>query len=159
MLGRNSPFKPTQPLNANGDAQRGATTDPKGLPIESLTIEEIGQANRSAQIDGLMAGASAGFLGSFLTTRLFKQSRNVGLLSGLLYLFTQASLSSNLARASHSGVLLRARLADAAATQGGQSPAEVEERLSKAYWSNEREGGVGGMEEMKDKYQTTRGDH
>lgn len=126
--------------------------DPKGLQLESLSIDDIGKANRSAQLDGVAAGACAFPLASLLSSRLFKQSKNVALLSGLLaatatgYLFTQASLSTHLAQASKASTLLREKLAADGATT---------EQLMKF----DKEGGTQGLELYEDKYASTRGDH
>ena len=63
---------------------RARAPDPNGLPLESLTVEEIGQASRSAQIDGVGVGGLAGFLGGVMSLKVFKSTRNASLLSGLL---------------------------------------------------------------------------
>ncbi|KAM0748649.1 hypothetical protein T439DRAFT_327909 [Meredithblackwellia eburnea MCA 4105] len=137
-----------------------SSSDPRnGLPLEALTMDQIGAANRAAQMDGLGVGGLAGFLGGFLSHRLFRQSRNVALLSGLLtgslagYIFTQTALKVHLAKASASSTVLRDALSSS-------SSSELEGRRQ---WTNhddnEREGGVGGLEGLHDKYATTRGDH
>ncbi|GAA6018336.1 hypothetical protein JCM11491_005937 [Sporobolomyces phaffii] len=125
-----------------------------------LSIKEIGDANRRAQLDGkkltitslslfgVAAGTCAGFLSGFLATKGLRLTRNVGLLSGLAsgvavgYIFTQQSLRVQLAKADHANTELRRHL-------GQQHPPPPADH----------EGGVGGMEAFHDKYQTTRGDH
>ncbi|GAA5863715.1 hypothetical protein JCM3774_001224 [Rhodotorula dairenensis] len=115
-----------------------------------LTVEEVGAANRRAQIDGVAAGTCAGFLGGFISTRLLRQSRNIGLLSGVLtgsivgYLFTQESLKIQLAKARAAQSTLQEHL----------SPDDTE------LWDlSKGERGVNGQEALQDKYATTRGDH
>ncbi|GAA5885661.1 hypothetical protein JCM16303_003103 [Sporobolomyces ruberrimus] len=124
------------------------------LPERSphLSIKEIGDANRRAQLDGVAAGTCAGFLSGFMSTKAFKMSRNVGLLSGLTsgvivgYIFTQESLKIQLQKAQTSNAELRRHLTS---DQNGE---EVWD-LSKG------ERGTGGMEGFEDKYASTRGDH
>lgn len=123
---------------------------PTGQDPLRLTIEEVGAANRRAQIDGIAAGTCAGFLGGFISTRMLRQSRNIGLLSGVLtgsivgYLFTQESLKIQLAKARASQTKLHEHL----------SPVDAE------LWDlSKGERGVNGQETLQDKYATTRGDH
>lgn len=66
------------------------------------------------------------------------------------YYFTQASLSSHLANASAMNIKLRDSLRSSEMMPEGADPAR---------WKFDRESGVNGMEEMHDKYQSTRGDH
>ncbi|GAA5970819.1 hypothetical protein JCM3765_005576 [Sporobolomyces pararoseus] len=121
----------------------------------NLSLKEIGDANRRAQLDGVAAGTCAGFLSGFISTKGLRMSRNVGLLSGLLsgvfvgYIFTQESLKIQLKKASLSNDELRKHLT------GGERGAGGEEiwDLSKG------ERGVNGMEGFEDKYASTRGDH
>ncbi|GAA6046902.1 hypothetical protein JCM3770_003420 [Rhodotorula araucariae] len=116
--------------------------------VPELSLKEVGDANRRAQLDGVAAGTCAGFLSGFLTSKLLKQGRNLGLLSGLLsgsivgYIFTQESLKLQLAKARASHAQLRAHL----------SPAEQ-------LGLDGGERGVGGLDALEDKYATTRGDH
>ncbi|GAA5934462.1 hypothetical protein JCM1841_004291 [Sporobolomyces salmonicolor] len=123
-------------------------------PSSHLSLEDISTANRRAQIDGVAAGTCAGFLGGFLSTKMFKQSRNVGLLSGILtgsvvgYIFTQESLRLQLAKAESAAADLRRHLG-----AGGEGEAQQPWDLSKG------ERGVGGQEGLEDRYATTRGDH
>lgn len=61
--------------------------DSAAAPIvipERLTVGEIAKANKAAQLDGVGAGGVTGFLGGFISHRLFKMSRNVSLVSGLM---------------------------------------------------------------------------
>ncbi|GAA5823061.1 hypothetical protein JCM11251_007471 [Rhodosporidiobolus azoricus] len=125
-----------------------------------LSLEEIGSANRRAQIDGVAAGTCAGFLGGFISTKLLKQTRNVGLLSGILtgsivgYLFTQESLKLQVAKARASNAELQQHLASTSLTS---SP---DDKIAPETWDlGKGERGVNGMEGYADKYQTTRGDH
>ncbi|GAA5945414.1 hypothetical protein JCM10213_005971 [Rhodosporidiobolus nylandii] len=125
---------------------------------QGLSMEEIGAANRRAQIDGVAAGTCAGFLGGFISSKMLRQSRNLGLLSGILtgsivgYLFTQESLKLNLAKARSSHQELSAHL--------GTLKAEEESRIPPETWDNTRgERGVNGLEGLEDRYATTRGDH
>lgn len=67
-----------------------------------------------------------------------------GVLTG--YYFTQASLSTHLAKASAASTTLREAMEKEREMNGGMSKFE-------------REGGTAGMEEFHDKYNTTRGDH
>ncbi|GAA5906351.1 hypothetical protein JCM5296_003177 [Sporobolomyces johnsonii] len=126
-------------------------------PSSHLSLEDIATANRRAQIDGVAAGTCAGFLGGFLSTKLFKQSRNVGLLSGVLtgsvvgYIFTQESLRLQLAKAEAAAADLRRHLGSAG--EGGEAQEQQQWDLSKG------ERGVGGQEGLEDRYATTRGDH
>ncbi|TNY22934.1 hypothetical protein DMC30DRAFT_414673 [Rhodotorula diobovata] len=124
---------------------------PTPSPTE-LPLKDFGDANRRAQLDGVAAGTCAGFLSGFITSRLLKQSRNLGLLSGLVtgsvvgYLFTQESLKIQLAKARASHAQLRAHLSES------DSP---DAHLG----LDGREKGFGGLEGLEDKYATTRGDH
>ncbi|GAA6031507.1 hypothetical protein JCM8097_006489 [Rhodosporidiobolus ruineniae] len=137
-------------------------TSPAIPPLDfnsKLSIDEIGKANTRAQIDGVAAGTCAGFLSGFMSTKLLKQSRNLGLLSGLItgsvvgYLFTQESLKLNLAKARKAHVDLQAHLSpSSASTVEGAVPPETWD-LSKP------EGGHGGQEGLTDRWATTRGDH
>ncbi|GAA5856931.1 hypothetical protein JCM8547_008471 [Rhodosporidiobolus lusitaniae] len=127
-----------------------------------LTMEEIGSANRRAQIDGVAAGTCAGFLGGFISTKLLRQSRNLGLLSGVLtgsivgYLITQESLKLQLAKARSTSASLRAYLAEMGKDEG----VDMQGRLPKETWDMSKgEGGYGGQEGLSDKYATTKGDH
>ncbi|KAL8278798.1 hypothetical protein RQP46_008867 [Phenoliferia psychrophenolica] len=135
---------------------RAVAPDPNGLPLESLTVEEIGEASRSAQIDGLGIGALTGFLGGLVTLKVFRQTRNTAMLSGLMtgaiagYIFTQTALEVHLAKASKTSTTLRDAL-EAKAKEDGQA--------AKDFWDNPKEGGAGGMEGLHDKYASTRGDH
>ncbi|SCZ89274.1 BZ3500_MvSof-1268-A1-R1_Chr1-1g01074 [Microbotryum saponariae] len=120
-----------------------------------LNFDELGDANRRAQIDGIASGAAAAFLAGQISTRLLKQGRNAGLLSGLIYLMTGHSLSIYLHQAQQSRLALRARLAESSSSGSpadGTSPEQ-------AWDLNRHEGGVGGMEVMTDKYRSTSGDH
>ncbi|BGP18399.1 hypothetical protein JCM10213v2_006465 [Rhodosporidiobolus nylandii] len=113
---------------------------------QGLSMEEIGAANRRAQIDGVAAGTCAGFLGGFISSKMLRQSRNLG------YLFTQESLKLNLAKARSSHQELSAHL--------GTLKAEEESRIPPETWDNTRgERGVNGLEGLEDRYATTRGDH
>ncbi|GAA5988159.1 hypothetical protein JCM11641_003616 [Rhodosporidiobolus odoratus] len=136
-------------------------------PLESnskLSLEEIGSANRRAQIDGVVTGTCAGFLGGFISSKLLRQSRNIGLLSGILtgsivgYLFTQESLKLNLAKAHASHASLRSHLSPTF-TSSSMSLRDGE-RIPPETWDlSKNEGGVNGLEGFEDKYASTRGDH
>ncbi|GAA5856795.1 hypothetical protein JCM9279_002019 [Rhodotorula babjevae] len=116
-------------------------------PID-LPLKDFGDANRRAQLDGVAAGTCAGFLSGWITSRLLRQSRNLGLLSGLMtgtvvgYLFTQESLKLQLAKARAAHAQLQSHL----------SP---EQQLG----LDGREKGFGGLEGLEDKYASSRGDH
>lgn len=106
----------------------------------------------------LYSGAAGGFLASQLSLRVFKQSRNVALLSGIVagsavgYLVVQEALRLNLAKARASSLALRESLRD---RDGGVSGGEV------AWDLQRREGGAPGtgLETMEDPYRTSSGDH
>ncbi|POY72276.1 hypothetical protein BMF94_4578 [Rhodotorula taiwanensis] len=117
-------------------------------PQLRLTIEEVGAANRRAQIDGVAAGTCAGFLGGFISSRLLRQSRNVG------YLFTQESLKIQLAKARATQTALKQHL-------GGAEPGTIPLATDDAeLWDlSKGERGSNGQESLQDKYATTRGDH
>ncbi|GAA6010587.1 hypothetical protein JCM10207_007751 [Rhodosporidiobolus poonsookiae] len=130
-----------------------SSSSPHIPPLDSnshLSLEDIGAANRRAQLDGVAAGTCAGFLGGFISTKMLRQSRNLGLLSGILtgsivgYLFTQESLKLQLAKARASSAQLASHL--------GRVPPETWD-LTKG------ESGVNGQEGLEDRYATTRGDH
>ncbi|GAA5848086.1 hypothetical protein JCM3766R1_006401 [Sporobolomyces carnicolor] len=129
-----------------------ATTLPERSP--HLSIKEIGDANRRAQLDGVAAGTCAGFLSGFISTKGLKMSRNIGLLSGLLsgvfvgYIFTQESLKIQLKKAQLSNAELRKHLSSS--SSGGDE---------QTWDMSSGERGVNGMEGFQDKYATTRGDH
>ncbi|GAA6063097.1 hypothetical protein JCM10212_003295 [Sporobolomyces blumeae] len=138
-------------------------------PRTSLSIDEIGNANRRAQLDGFLSG--------FMSTRAFKMSRNTGLLSGLLsgvvvgYIFTQESLKIQLSKAEKSRVDLNRHLDPSSApiassTSGagfkawGNDMSLREDGNKEVMWDlSKGERGSGGMEEFHDKYASTRGDH
>ncbi|GAA5912733.1 hypothetical protein JCM6882_005775 [Rhodosporidiobolus microsporus] len=127
-----------------------------------LSLEEIASANRRAQIDGVAAGTCAGFLGGFISTKMLSQTRNLGLLSGVLtgsivgYLLTQESLKLQLAKARASHSELRAHLSGSSLS----ATSSPDDRIAPETWDlGKGERGVGGMEGYQDKYQTTRGDH
>lgn len=62
-----------------------ATTPAAPIVVpERLSVGEIAKANKAAQLDGVGAGGVTGFLGGFISHRLFKMSRNVSLISGLM---------------------------------------------------------------------------
>ncbi|SCV71483.1 BQ2448_3071 [Microbotryum intermedium] len=174
------------------------TTKPNSTPTidppvpqdpNKLNFDELGDANRRAQIDvrptraqqqapasnllshhtiapvtlgglqGIVSGAAAAFLAGQFSTRLLKQGRNAGLLSGLIagvgvgYLMTGHSLSIYLHQAQQSRLALRARLAE---TSEGS---KLDPTSPQPWDLNRGEGGVGGMELMTDKYRSTSGDH
>ncbi|KAK4047863.1 hypothetical protein OIO90_006024 [Microbotryomycetes sp. JL221] len=120
----------------------------------SILNDEVGKANRRAQ--GVVAGVAAGFLSGQATLRLFKQSRNASLLSGLIsgafvgYTLTQQSLKLHLAKAQQSHEQLRAHMSQLSNKDDNDA----------ARWDmNRREPGSGGQELLEDPYATTRGDH
>ncbi|BGP09976.1 hypothetical protein OF846_003652 [Rhodotorula toruloides] len=116
-------------------------------PID-ISLDALGEAKKRAGIDGVVAGTCAGFLSGFLSTKAFKMSRNTGLLSGLMagsfvgYIFTVESLKLHVAKARTAQAELHRHLM-------GESADDM--------MRGER--GVGGLEGLEDKYQTTRGDH
>ncbi|KAL6301035.1 hypothetical protein BKA93DRAFT_739458 [Sparassis latifolia] len=71
---------------------------------DRLPIDAVADCTRQAQRDGIFAGVSAGLVGTILGSRLFRFNRNTTILCGIVtgvlsgYQFTQAFLSSNLAR-------------------------------------------------------------
>ncbi|GAA5906830.1 uncharacterized protein JCM6883_005702 [Sporobolomyces salmoneus] len=138
---------PTSSVPSPSLSPSSSATLPERSP--NLSLKEIGDANRRAQLDGVAAGTCAGFLSGFLSTKGLKMSRNVGLLSGLIsgvfvgYVFTQESLKLQLKKATLSNQELRKHL----------SEREEVWDLSKG------ERGVNGMEGFEDKYASTRGDH
>lgn len=52
--------------------------------LQQLTLDEIGKANTSAQIEGVTAGVAAGFVSGQIALRLLRLSKNAALLSGLV---------------------------------------------------------------------------
>ncbi|KZO99562.1 hypothetical protein CALVIDRAFT_533975 [Calocera viscosa TUFC12733] len=107
-----------------------------------LTLDQIGEANRGSQRDGIFAGMASGLVATIISAQMFRLNRKLTIFSGLLtgalsgYFWTQAFLDSRLALLST-------------------------EARKKALIRDEQdfEGGTGGQEGLRDRYATTRGDH
>ncbi|KAM0790768.1 hypothetical protein ACM66B_004618 [Microbotryomycetes sp. NB124-2] len=122
----------------------------------SILNDEVGKANRRAQIDGVVAGVSAGFISGQMTLRVFKQSRNASLLSGLLagvgvgYVITQQSLKIHLDKARVAHAQLREHMDQLSSSGNGNSEAQ---------WDLDRRETASDGSLLEDPYATTRGDH
>lgn len=81
------------------------------IGINKLPDGAVARCTKDARKDGVFAGLSAGLVGAILGSKVFRFNKNTtivcGIMTGVLsgYQFTQAFLSSNLAR-------LRAELAE-----------------------------------------------
>ncbi|GAA98936.1 uncharacterized protein L969DRAFT_95613 [Mixia osmundae IAM 14324] len=117
---------------------------PKPATQTTLSLEQIGKANRDAQLDGVLWGTGAGFLTAFIGLRMLKLSRNsstlAGLLSGVMggWYISRTTLVSNIAVA---------------------EAKEARSRNLRTDGSNPYEGGFGGQETLRDKYASTSGEH
>ncbi|KAK4050779.1 hypothetical protein OIV83_003200 [Microbotryomycetes sp. JL201] len=122
----------------------------------SILNDEVGKANRRAQIDGVVAGVAAGFISGQMTLRMFKQSRNASLLSGLLagvgvgYVMTQQSLKIHLEKARVAHAQLRQHMDQLSHQQAGTNDA----RFNLDTRETASDGSL-----LEDPYATTRGDH
>ncbi|KAH9947353.1 hypothetical protein B0H21DRAFT_807509 [Amylocystis lapponica] len=71
---------------------------------DNLPIEAVAECHKQAKRDGLFAGVSSALASVILGSKLFRLNRNATLVCGAVtgvlagYQFTQAFLSSNLAR-------------------------------------------------------------
>ncbi|CCL98933.1 uncharacterized protein FIBRA_00940 [Fibroporia radiculosa] len=90
--------------------------------VSNLPTDAVVRCSKEARKDGLFAGLSAGLAGAILGSKVFRFNRNTAIICGLLtgalsgYQFTQAFLSSNLAR-------MRAELASQAKSERTASEA------------------------------------
>ncbi|KZT61853.1 hypothetical protein CALCODRAFT_490771 [Calocera cornea HHB12733] len=108
-----------------------------------LTLNQVGEANRGAQRDGVFAGMVSGLVATIISAQMFRLNRKLTLFSGLLtgtvsgYFWTQAFLESRLALLTN----------------------DARNAALKREIGQDFEGGSGGQEDLRDQYATTRGDH
>lgn len=141
-----------------------------------LPVNQVGAANRSAQLRGIALGLGGGVISAFISRKALNLSKNASYLSGLLagtgvaYITARQQLEHNLGAVENAELGLRGQLGGA---KGGVSEAgngSVSDGLSatdqemlkydlQAGNAGVHEGGVAGMHEFRDKYASTRGDH
>ncbi|CCF51065.1 hypothetical protein NDA11_001740 [Ustilago hordei] len=188
--------------NANPPANHGGTVSspnpnsPGGYPTQTtinlgrnagkldtathppLPVNQVGAANRSAQLGGIALGFGGGVISAFISRKALNLSKNASYLSGLLagtgvaYITARQQLEHNLGAVENAELGLRGQLKGGANAVGGNASASVSDGLSASATEQEmlkydlqagnagfHEGGVAGMHEFRDKYASTRGDH
>ena len=143
-------------------------------PVEHppLPVEQVGAANRAAQLRGIVLGLGGGIISAFISRKSLNLSKNASYLSGLIagtgvaYITARQQLEHNLGAVENAEKGLRTSLRSStgstAAGTGDELSATDQEMLKydlRASGTSAHEGGVAGLHEYRDKYATTRGDH
>lgn len=141
-----------------------------------LPVNQVGAANRSAQLRGIALGLGGGVISAFISRKALNLSKNASYLSGLLagtgvaYITARQQLEHNLGAVENAELGLRGQLSGAKGGVNGGGNGSVSDGLSatdqemlkydlQAGNAGVHEGGVAGMHEFRDKYASTRGDH
>ncbi|SNX86854.1 uncharacterized protein MEPE_05563 [Melanopsichium pennsylvanicum] len=135
-----------------------------------LPVAQVGAANRAAQLKGIALGLGGGVLSAFISRKALNLSKNASYLSGLIagtgvaYITAAQELEHNLGAVESAEKGLRGSLSKSGGRveDGAQLSATDQEMLKydlQAGNVGSHEGGVAGLQDFKDKYATTRGDH
>ncbi|PWY99931.1 hypothetical protein BCV70DRAFT_102807 [Testicularia cyperi] len=153
--------------------------DPEVHP--PLPIEQVGNANRSAQIRGIFLGIGGGIMSAFIARRAMNLSKNAAYLSGLVagtgvaYITAAQQLEHNLSAVESAEKGLRDSLrapksatttSTTTTTTTSSSPSHsdgTDQEMLKydllAASNPSHEAGVSGLHTLHDKFATSRGDH
>ncbi|TKY88792.1 hypothetical protein EX895_002423 [Sporisorium graminicola] len=137
-----------------------------------LPVAEVGAANRSAQVRGIILGLGGGVLSAFISRKALNLTKNASYLSGLLagtgvaYITARQQLERNLGVVESAEKTLRGAVADSGVRLGvGEEVKATDQDMLKydlqaaGAGAGGYEAGVAGLHEFRDKYASSRGDH